>query len=1039
MAPEPQHDKDELAATLSIENEDSRVQALLDLAPSLSPQLLNDVLNALPLIQDQASRALAIAGIAPYLDESQVQVGLGLSYNIGGDAARCHAWGALGTRLPENARADLIIHIQSSILNPDDRLRAWVQLAPYLPSELKQEAISTALTLGDEVDRSEALIALAPHLPDVWKLKALNSARAISGTFTRILTLSGLIPALPKKERANALDEALRLARELQVPYDKAVALLTLLPQMPTGLKDDLFIEAFDAAGFIENHQQRVEVRIRLADTQPAENRLYLLHTITSKSVKDIKDEKERGDVLLTLARSGAPELYREILAAAKDIKDPKVKSSVVIQLQSIIEQETASPQTDRPPEPQVIRPEPIHDFPGSSQEPELDEQDNAPANFEGVFQPDEAAVPIPPATPSSIETIKPTPPTSKTRGARKKPLKVEHPVIETPPEAPSPHESVGVKAYLHSDKWTLEDQLNYSLYADAITEFILHKDTKPPLAIGVLAPWGQGKTTLMKLIQNQLETKVKGQAGAHRPGIVAPPITPEVKFAYLRTWLQNPTDYKPEKLEYPTVWFNAWKYQNSEQLWSGMAYSILSQLVSQMSNQVEREKFWLALQAERIDFNAVRSDIHRMVFERIAPWLAIWLLIGIVGLLLIVLGMVAGNFFLGSSGGAALVLSTVMPAVQWFRSRIKVDSKPLEGKFAQYVRQPTYEGKLGFFHEIEMDVQRVFRLLVTEGKPVVVFIDDLDRCSPGTVAQVIEAMNLFLSADFPDCYFIVGMDAQVVAASMEVAYENLDKKLKSVTRSYGSLGWYFMDKFIQLQFSIPNMTPAQRGVYLTKLFGREVEAEEKIPLAELDSVEKQLEANLNLNNVALKPEELPQQAAEVSKLRLQRPEAWQRLSHALIKTSAQQLSDNSPALQKYLDRYEPFLGVSPRGIKRFANLYRFYSLSQLSRQSQGLPACSPSALARWLVIMLRWPQVVRWIQWEGEAKLNMGTSALSKAEALEDQLVKTKTHAAWLNHLKKLDPNYADWMSDRQFYEFLKTPARSDERLSFAVQTGVW
>src|SRR3989442_6005896 len=176
----------------------------------------------------------------------------------------------------------------------------------------------------------------------------------------------------------------------------------------------------------------------------------------------------------------------------------------------------------------------------------------------------------------------------------------------------------------------------------------------------------------------------------------------------------------------------------------------------------------------------------------------------------------------------------------------MKVHSKPLEGKFAQYVRQPTYEGKLGFFHEVEQDIRRVFKLLVDKAKPVVIFIDDLDRCSPGTVAQVIEAMNLFLSADFPDCYFVVGMDAQVVAASMEVAYENLDKKLKNVTRSYGSLGWYFMDKFIQLQFPIPNLTPDQRGTYLTKLFGREVEKKEMIPAAELDSVEKQLEENLN-------------------------------------------------------------------------------------------------------------------------------------------------------------------------------------------------
>ncbi|HWN09720.1 MAG TPA: P-loop NTPase fold protein [Pyrinomonadaceae bacterium] len=1030
MAPDTQNIQDELAAALSIENEDFRVEALLDLAPRLPPESLNKVLEAVPSIQDHATRALALAGIAPYLDDGQVQQAIGAASHIATEAARSHAWGALGARLPEEARARFISVIQESTRDPKDRLKAWIQLAPYLTSDLKQEAISTALTLGYENERSEALIALAPHLPDVWKLKALESARNISLPFLKVQTIASLIPALPKKERAAALNEVLGLSRELQSPYDQAVALLTLRPQMPESLKTDLFSETFHIADSIPNPQQRVEILVRLAETMPLREALIFFTEFALGNLEQLDDDKVRGDVLTTLARLGPPELHLGILEAAQQIKDPKVKSNVVIQLQGILEQTPALPHRSGE---EHVTGQAIQDFPDPAPEPDPEDEIDRATVFEQFGDSDAATPP-----PDSEAENRPIPKPRKAKAPRKKPATIEAPVIEEP-ESPSPDESVGVKAYLHSDRWTLDDQLNYSLYADAIAEFIFHNDTKPPLAIGVLAPWGQGKTTLMKMIQNQIETKAKGTKVPTPPGVVAPPITPGLHFRDLRSWLQDPTNYRlgVEKLNYPTVWFNAWKYQNSEQLWAGMAYSILSQLVGQLDSPVERERFWLALQAERIDFNAIRRDIHRMVFERVAPWIVTWALIGVVGLMVALFAIMAGNVFLGSGGGVALLLSAVMSARQWKSAVAKVDTKPLEGKFTQYVRQPTYEGKLGFFHEIEMDVQRVFRLLVAEGKPVVVFIDDLDRCSPGTVAQVIEAMNLFLSADFPDCYFVVGMDAQVVAASMEVAYENLDKKLKGVTRSYGSLGWYFMDKFIQLQFNIPNMTPDQRSTYLTNLFGREKEKNEKLPAAELDNVEKQLEENLNSN--ALRPEQLPEQAMELAKLRLQRPLAWQRLSHTLIKTSAQQLSDDNPTLQKYLERYEPFLGVSPRGIKRFANLYRFYSLSQLSRQSQGLPACSPGALARWLVIMLRWPQVVRWIQWESEAKLSAGTGALHKAEALEAQLVKTASHAAWLKYLAKMDPNHAEWMGDKQFYEFLKTPARSDEKLSFAVQTGVW
>ncbi|MFC7643536.1 P-loop NTPase fold protein [Streptosporangium lutulentum] len=43
--------------------------------------------------------------------------------------------------------------------------------------------------------------------------------------------------------------------------------------------------------------------------------------------------------------------------------------------------------------------------------------------------------------------------------------------------------------------------------------------------------------------------------------------------------------------------------------------------------------------------------------------------------------------------------------------------------------------------------MRQVLDLVATEERPLVVFVDDLDRCSPGTVAQVIEAINLFLAA----------------------------------------------------------------------------------------------------------------------------------------------------------------------------------------------------------------------------------------------------------------------------------------------------
>jgi ATP-dependent Clp protease ATP-binding subunit ClpC len=44
------------------------------------------------------------------------------------------------------------------------------------------------------------------------------------------------------------------------------------------------------------------------------------------------------------------------------------------------------------------------------------------------------------------------------------------------------------VSAHLHSDVWTLDDKLGYSLYAKAIVEFICHRDTHPLRTISPFA-----------------------------------------------------------------------------------------------------------------------------------------------------------------------------------------------------------------------------------------------------------------------------------------------------------------------------------------------------------------------------------------------------------------------------------------------------------------------------------------------------------------------------------------------------------------------
>ena len=61
--------------------------------------------------------------------------------------------------------------------------------------------------------------------------------------------------------------------------------------------------------------------------------------------------------------------------------------------------------------------------------------------------------------------------------------------------------------------------------------------------------------------------------------------------------------------------------------------------------------------------------------------------------------------------------------------------------------------------------------------------------------------------------YFSIGMDTEMVAASLEVAHEQVISKLPTYP-THMPIGWRFMDKFIQLPISIPPVYDMQNYIH---------------------------------------------------------------------------------------------------------------------------------------------------------------------------------------------------------------------------------
>ena len=264
------------------------------------------------------------------------------------------------------------------------------------------------------------------------------------------------------------------------------------------------------------------------------------------------------------------------------------------------------------------------------------------------------------------------------------------------------------------------------------------------------------------------------------------------------------------------TVWFNAWKYQTSEQIWAGLAHCIINHVTVRMKPE-QRELFWLKLNSRRVDANAVRRKVYEAVLQDLLPRLLGW------GIGLILLLVVISVFFL--MGGAisyplmAKIFHWASPLAAaaatldlWRRWTVAVNTKLQErakGELLKLVREPDYEGKMGFLYLVESDVREVLDLVATETTPLVIFIDDLDRCVPHKVAEIVEAVSLFLAGDYPNCVFVLGMEPHVVAAALEVANSDLIKRMDELGLGDRSapMGWRFMEKIVQLPLVLPPPT----------------------------------------------------------------------------------------------------------------------------------------------------------------------------------------------------------------------------------------
>ena len=241
----------------------------------------------------------------------------------------------------------------------------------------------------------------------------------------------------------------------------------------------------------------------------------------------------------------------------------------------------------------------------------------------------------------------------------------------------------------LKNDECALVDALGRGGLTKGLTRIAELAET--PMTVGIYGPWGSGKSTLMRLVQSELEER----------------------------------DYK-------TVWFNAWQHQYDER----PALALVQKLL--------------------VDLGLSDRAHFKKLFK------------------LILLGLLSPVQKLGLTYSEIQKLAKDAET----ESHLQID--------------PGVQLRRHFQELLQCAVDDIRKKDNTTEPRLLLFIDDLDRCLPDSILEILEALKLYFN--HPGCICFLAVDRKAIEASIRLRYE----------KQPGFSAAQYLDKIVQLPFEVP-------------------------------------------------------------------------------------------------------------------------------------------------------------------------------------------------------------------------------------------
>ena len=551
---------------------------------------------------------------------------------------------------------------------------------------------------------------------------------------------------------------------------------------------------------------------------------------------------------------------------------------------------------------------------------------------------------------------------------------------------------SIRPGTYPLADTWSKIDLLYFSDYANAIVDFIKNERNREPLVIGIDAAWGMGKTTLMRLIERELlnEFRIRsvnildvsffGKSIRINRDIshAYPCVNLNIKRNYIikNRKLGDKIDTKNYDYLFPTIWFNAWKYDREDSLLAALIIDILDQIKNKYS--YGGINFWIQLTKKRFGLIRLLLDKSKTIY---IPFLFICILIWNLATIkpdAPLFGLNLTSYrnleflrpFISVETSYLLTLFLIIGASTASYIVLRnIYKNPFQISINRLSNTSDFEEKIGFVREFETIFSNVVSIITKsthkdEIKKLVVIIDDLDRCKPPKSVDVIEAISTLLDAE--NCVFIIGMDSKMVELSIESKYESLVNFNKSNIFDDLSLGKSFLEKIIQINFSVPDPSPDAFSHFIEKTLldmkGESLKDKLEPSREEIEKAKKSIELEMGdnekngivlgkaVNNVRTNRSDLSRGAIN---------EAENDLFTQYLFEERYELFEENSEVIKAIRTAPRYLGYNPRKMKRFINNFRLQAMIAHRRRLLDNGIINLCDLSKLIIICMRWPKLL--------------------------------------------------------------------------------